>query len=57
MEEGKMLDAIEQAPLGDTRLNQRLEWMVMKLSARPGTSIPHACGSAHESKSAYRFLG
>jgi len=52
-----MLEAVKGSKLGDWRLNQRLERLVEQMSANPGASIPQACGSAYESKSAYRFLG
>jgi hypothetical protein len=43
--------------LPDTRLVERLERLVGQLSERPEASIPEACGSWHEAKAAYRFLG
>jgi hypothetical protein len=43
--------------LPDARLDARLERLVEQLSAAPDKSIPQACGSVHESKAAYRFLG
>lgn len=45
------------ARLPDARLDERLERLVEQLSQAPDKSIPQACGSAHESKAAYRFLG
>ncbi len=43
--------------LPDERLKRRLEVLVEQLSASPTKSIPEACGSVHDSKAAYRFLG
>jgi hypothetical protein len=43
--------------LPDARLYRRLERLVEQLSAAPDKSIPQACGSVHEAKAAYRFLG
>lgn len=43
--------------LPDVRLQERLERLVEQLSQAPDKSIPQACGSVHESKAAYRFLG
>lgn len=43
--------------LPDARLYGRLERLVEQLSKAPMSSIPQACGSVHESKAAYRFLG
>lgn len=45
------------SPLPDTRLYARLERLVEQLSQAPSSSIPQACGSVHEAKAAYRFLG
>lgn len=45
------------ASLGDARLYERLGRLVEQLSQMPEGSIPQACGSVHESKAAYRFLG
>ncbi len=45
------------ARLPDVRLEARLERLVEQLGAALDKSIPQACGSAHESKAAYRFLG
>jgi hypothetical protein len=55
--EKTMLKAVKKAKLGDKRRNERLGHLVEALSANPGATIPEACGSARESKSAYRFLG
>ena len=46
-----------QARMPDARLYERLERLVKALSKAPSQSIPQACGSVHESKAAYRFLG
>jgi hypothetical protein len=43
--------------LPDSRLDARLERLVDQLSAALDKSIPQACGSVHETKAAYRFLG
>ena len=43
--------------LPDARLYARLERLVEQLSKAPMSGIPQACGSVHESKAAYRFLG
>lgn len=43
--------------LPDRRLEARLERLVEQLSGAVGKSIPQACGSVHEAKAAYRFLG
>lgn len=43
--------------LADKRLRERLERLVEQLSQAPDKSIPQACGSVHETKAAYRFLG
>lgn len=51
------MDRMINAQLPDERLKQRLERMVEQLSAKPEASIPQACGSAYDSKAAYRFLG
>jgi Transposase DNA-binding len=45
------------ATLPDARLYARLERLVEQLSQAPMSGIPQACGSVHESKAAYRFLG
>jgi hypothetical protein len=45
------------ANLPDVRLVERLERLVEQLSAAPDKSIPQACGSQHDIKAAYRFLG
>jgi hypothetical protein len=49
------MEASKQIP--DVRLYERLERLVEQLSKAPDQSIPQACGSAGESKAAYRFLG
>lgn len=43
--------------LPDARLYERLERLVEALSKAPTESIPQACGSVHDTKAAYRFLG
>ena len=52
---GKRMD--REAQLPDARLYSRLERLVEQLSKAPEQSIPQACGSVHETKAAYRFLG
>lgn len=44
-------------PLPDKRLGERFERLREQLSKKPEQSIPQACGSVHETKAAYRFLG
>jgi len=46
-----------EARLPDVRLYERLGRLVEQLSQAPDKSIPQACGSVHERKAAYRFLG
>lgn len=43
--------------LPDERLTKRLEILVEQFSQAPGQSITQACGSVHDVKAAYRFLG
>ena len=43
--------------LPDVRLEARLEQLGEQLSRAIDKSIPQACGSVHEVKAAYRFLG
>jgi hypothetical protein len=43
--------------LGDPRRNHRVMLMVEQLSAKPGASIPKACGTWADTKAAYRALG
>ncbi len=43
--------------LPDVRLAYRLDRLVEQLSQQPEASILQACGSVHEAKAAYRFLG
>ena len=45
------------AGLPDKRLEERYTRLREQLSAQPEASIPQACGSVHEAKAAYRFLG
>lgn len=42
--------------LGDERLNQRGQKLLAQLSKNPTDSVPVACGTAIETKSAYRFF-
>lgn len=44
------------APLGDTRLVQRLITLGRDRYARPQASIPQTCGSRAKTKAAYRFF-
>ena len=39
------------------RLEERFERLREQLKESPEDSIPQACGSVHETKAAYRFLG
>lgn len=57
MEGKKVEDKQMGAKLPDARLYARLERLVEQLSQAPLSGIPQACGSVHESKAAYRFLG
>ncbi len=47
----------KEARLPDVRLYERLERLVEALSKAPEQSIPQACGSAADTKAAYRFWG
>ncbi|MEP6986573.1 MAG: transposase [Chloroflexota bacterium] len=47
----------EEAVLPDERLAKRLALLVEQFSQAPGQSIPQVCGSVHDTKAAYRFLG
>jgi len=42
--------------LGDARRTQRLLTLMGQVAARPGASLPEACGSRGQLKAAYRFL-
>ena len=42
--------------LGDHRLNRRARRVLEKLYAKPGASIPAACGGWPETKAAYRLF-
>jgi hypothetical protein len=42
--------------LGDPRRERRIVRMIEQFSANPGASIPKACGSAADTKAAYRAL-
>jgi hypothetical protein len=44
------------AELGDARRTQRLLTLMGQVAARPGASLPEACGSRGQLKAAYRFL-
>jgi hypothetical protein len=44
------------ADLGDARRTQRLLTLMGQMAARPGASLPEACGSRGQLKAAYRFL-
>jgi len=44
------------AELGDARRRQRLLRLMGQLAARPGASLPEACGNRGQLKAAYRFL-
>ncbi len=44
------------ADLGDDRRTQRLLTLMGQVAARPGASLPEACGSRGQLKAAYRFL-
>ena len=46
---------LQQLP--DKRLEERYKRLREQLSEQPGASLPQACGSVHEAKAAYRFLG
>jgi hypothetical protein len=45
------------APLGDRRLNARLEKVVEAIAPAPGRSLPQAAGNARQLQGLYRFLG
>src|SRR2546425_9871148 len=44
------------AELGDARRTQRLLTLMGQVAARPGASLPEACGSRGQLKAAYRFF-
>jgi hypothetical protein len=44
------------ADLGDARRTQRLQTLMGQVAARPGASLPEACGSRGQLKAAYRFF-
>jgi hypothetical protein len=44
------------AELGDARRTQRLLTLRGQVAARPGASLPEACGSRGQLKAAYRFF-
>jgi hypothetical protein len=43
--------------LPDKGVEERFERLREQLNESPEDSIPQACGSVHETKAAYRFLG
>ena len=47
---------MQDADLGDKRLNRRLDQILSALSKRPTASIPAACGGRNEMVAAYRFF-
>ncbi len=49
-------DELGTAALGDPRRTRRLVGLVEALAARPGASLPTACGAWAAAKGAYRFL-
>jgi len=49
-------EELQTIDLGDQRLNRRSRRVLEKLYAKPGASIPVACGGWPETKAAYRFL-
>jgi hypothetical protein len=49
-------EEVENADLGDERLDARLELLLSALGSRPNLSIPAACGGRAEMQAAYRFF-
>ena len=49
-------EEVDNADLGDERLNGRLELLLSALGNRPNLSIPAACGGRAEMAAAYRFF-
>jgi hypothetical protein len=49
-------EEVEDADLGDERLDARLERVLSALGNRPNLSIPAACGGRAEMEGAYRFF-
>ncbi|MEE4378884.1 MAG: transposase DNA-binding-containing protein [Candidatus Competibacteraceae bacterium] len=49
-------EALQTIDLGDQRLNRRSRRVLEKRYAKPGASIPVACGGWPETKAAFRFL-
>ncbi|HEX5501893.1 MAG TPA: IS4 family transposase [Thermomicrobiales bacterium] len=49
------IEELGQADLGDARRTRRLARVVAALAARPGASVPEACGSWAATKAAYRL--
>lgn len=45
-----------QAVFGDDRIRKRLEGLGRSFYAKPGSSLPEACGSRAKAKAAYRFF-
>ena len=51
-----VMDEFNGCEFGDRRLTQRAKSLAKTLSENPEISIHAACGSAIESKAAYRFI-
>jgi hypothetical protein len=49
-------EELENADLGDQRLNERFAEFLAAMSERPNVSIPTACGGHSETIAAYRFF-
>jgi hypothetical protein len=49
-------EEVENADLGDERLDARMELLLSALGSRPHLSIPAACGGRAEMAAAYRFF-
>jgi len=56
MKLGTIVDEFASCDFGDKRLDSRLKSIAKTFSENPELSIHAACGSASESKGAYRFL-
>jgi hypothetical protein len=50
------MDEMQTVDLKDKRLDARLREVLSQLSARPGASIPEACGGRAEMEAAYRLF-
>lgn len=50
------LEEVQDAALGDARLNRRLPRLLGQVAAQPTASIPQACGTWAATKAAYRFF-